>query len=258
MDISSVENLSVKEWIEILGEHPELEEKCDKFDDFSDFDWLELYKKPLFAEKFDEYRANYANTWVQILKTSPECASECDCWKEIAKCSYRGFIKTEYLALFAIRTPEILTFIEKESPELKQEVLENIAKIRNLEALKFLLKNAIPMPHGMLDSIYDNVDFDKIFRLSLNNKEILSKSKLCGCYHCGHIFQPNEIENYMESRTEQTATCTFCEMDAVIPSTDEFPITKENLFLLGAISFGSLCGRLNLTFNTKNTKYNNR
>lgn len=54
MDNSNYENLSVKEWIEILGEHPELEEKCDKFDDFSDFDWLALYKKPLFAEKFDE------------------------------------------------------------------------------------------------------------------------------------------------------------------------------------------------------------
>lgn len=38
MDISNLENLSVKEWIEILGEHPELEEKCDRFDDFSDFD----------------------------------------------------------------------------------------------------------------------------------------------------------------------------------------------------------------------------
>ena len=123
MDISNLGNLSVKEWIEILGEHPELEEKCDRFDDFSDFDWLELYKKPLFAEKFDEYRANYANTWVQILKTSPERASECDCWKEIAKCAYRGFVKMEYLALFAMRDPEILDFVESESTELKQEVL---------------------------------------------------------------------------------------------------------------------------------------
>ena len=258
MDISNLENLSVKEWIDILGEHPELEEKCNKFDDFFDFDWLELWRKPLFSKKFDEYRANYANTWVQILKTSPEHASECDCWKEIAKCSYRRLVKTEYLALFAIRTPEILTFIERESTELKQEVLENIAKIRNSEALKFLLKNAIPIPQGMLDSIYDNVDFDKIFRLSLNNKEILSKSKLCGCYHCGHIFSPNKVEYYMESQTEQTATCPFCEMDAVIPSTDEFPITEEKLSLLGAISFGSLCERLNLTFKTKNTKINNR
>lgn len=258
MDISNLGNLSVKEWIEILGEHPELEEKCDKFDDFSDFDWLALYKKPLFAEKFDEYRANYANTWVQILKTSPERASECDCWKEIAKCAYRGFVKTEYLSLFAIRNPEILAFVESESPELKQEVLGNIDRIKNSEALKFLLKNAIPMPQGVFDSIYDNVDFDKIFRLSLNNKEILSKSKLCGCYHCGRIFSPNKVEYYMESQTEQTAMCPFCEMDAVIPSTDEFPITEEKLSLLGAISFGSLCGRLNLTFETKSTKYNSR
>lgn len=254
MDISSLENLSVKEWIEILGKHPELKEKCNKFDDFSDFDWLELYKKPLFAEKFDEYRANYANTWVQILKTSPERASECDCWKEIAKCSYRGFVKTEYLALFVIRNPEILTFIEKESTELKQEVLENIAKIRNSEALKFLLKNTIPMPQRVLDSIYDDVDFDKIFRLSLNNKEALSKSKLCGCYHCGRIFSPNKVEYYMESQREQTATCPFCEMDAVIPSTDEFSITEEKLSLLRAISFGSLCEKLNLTFKTKKHK----
>lgn len=240
MDNSSYENLSVKEWIDILGEHPELEEKCNKFDDFSDFDWLVLWRKPLFSKKFDEYRANYANTWVQILKTSPERASECDCWEEIAKCSYRGFVKTEYLALFAMRTPEILSFVERESPELKQEVLGNIDRIKNSEAFKFLLKNAIPIPRGTLDSIYDNVDFDKILRLSLNNKDVLSKSELCGCYHCGHIFSPNEVENYMESQTEQTATCPFCEMDAVIPSTDEFPITEEKLFLLGAISFGNL------------------
>lgn len=144
MDISNLGNLSVKEWIEILGEHPELEEKCDKFNDFSDFDWLALWRKPLFSKKFDEYRANYANTWVQILKTSPERASECDCWKEIAKCAYRGFVKTEYLALFAMRTPEILAFVESESPELKQEVLGNIDRIKNSEALKFLLKTQSP------------------------------------------------------------------------------------------------------------------
>ena len=156
-----------------------------------------------------------------------------------------------------MRTPEILTFVESESPELKQEVLENIGKIESSEGLKFLLKNAIPMPQGVLDSIYDDVDFDKIFRLSLNNKEALSKSKLCGCYHCGRIFSPNEVEYYMESPTEQTAACPFCEMDAVIPSTDEFPITEEKLSLLGAISFGSLCERLNLTFKTKSTKYSN-
>lgn len=123
--------MSVKEWIEILGGNPELEEKCDKFDDFSDFDWLELYKKPLFSQKFDENRANYAHTWIQILKTKPELAPECDCWELIAKCSYRGFVKTEYLALFAMRTPEILDFVERESPELKQEVLGNIEKIKN-------------------------------------------------------------------------------------------------------------------------------
>lgn len=96
------------------------------------------------------------------------------------------------------------------------------------------------MPQGILDSIYDNVNFDKIFRLSLNNKEILSNSKLCGCYHCGHIFSPSEVAYYTESPTEQTAMCPFCEMDAVIPSTDEFPITEEKLSLLGAISFGRL------------------
>ena len=242
MDISNLGNLSVKEWIEILGEHPELEEKCDKFDDFSDFDWLALYKKPLFAEKFDEYRANYANTWVQILKTSPERASECDCWKEIAKCAYRGFVKTEYLALFAMRTPEILAFVESESPELKQEVLGNMDRIKNSEALKFLLKNAIPMPQGVFDSIYDNVDFDKIFRLSLNNKEILSKSKLCGCYHCGEIFPyPKEIPEEYFVDNGQTLICPYCGIDSVIPPTTDIPFNKETLFVIGDMAFIGCC-----------------
>lgn len=241
MRYANYKNLSVKEWIDVLGENPELESICDKFDDFSDFDWLELFQKPLFSIKFDENRANYAHTCVQILKNHPEFALKCKDWHLIAKCSYIGVIDMEYLSLFAIRDQNIIDFVGKESFRLMDEIRKNIQRIKNSEVLKYIFKNAIPMPEGILTSIYDKVNFDDILRLSLNNKDIINKCEFCGCYNYGHIFSPNNVKNFIGLNEEQTARCPFCGTDSVIPPTEKFPITKENLFLLGTIAFGSGC-----------------
>lgn len=57
----------------------------------------------------------------------------------------------------------------------------------------------------------------KIHNLSYENKEILKKSKKCGCFHCKKIFETNKIIQWIEDEEGSTAVCPYCCIDSVIP-----------------------------------------
>ncbi len=65
---------------------------------------------------------------------------------------------------------------------------------------------------------------------SHHRKEVVH-SETCGCFYCLSIFQPNEIEEWIDERDGigQTAMCPKCSIDSVIGSNSGFPITKEFL-----------------------------
>ncbi|MBR2377015.1 MAG: cytoplasmic protein [Clostridia bacterium] len=60
------------------------------------------------------------------------------------------------------------------------------------------------------------------------NKEEILKSKKCGCFYCGKIFDKNLIVNWLKDSKEETALCPFCQIDSVLPDS-KVEITKEFL-----------------------------
>ncbi|MEG2935162.1 MAG: cytoplasmic protein [Clostridium sp.] len=68
----------------------------------------------------------------------------------------------------------------------------------------------------------------KAHEYSSNNKSQLEQDEVCGCFYCLSIFNPEEIEEWIDDG-EGTAVCPYCGMDSVIGESSEYPITKAFL-----------------------------
>ncbi len=70
-------------------------------------------------------------------------------------------------------------------------------------------------------------------RHSIKNWGDLSRSTICGCYHCGTIFLSNEIYQWVgldgKSADDATAICPFCGMNSVIAESAAYPLKKDFL-----------------------------
>lgn len=64
---------------------------------------------------------------------------------------------------------------------------------------------------------------------SFNNKNEISNSKVCGCFNCGKIFNPNEIKDWIIDYNENTAQCPYCNIDSIIGDASGFNIDKQFL-----------------------------
>lgn len=71
-------------------------------------------------------------------------------------------------------------------------------------------------------------DYITAHKFSANHKEALLKDKKCGCFYCMKIFDPNEINEWIED-VSGTAICPYCGIDSIIGESSGFPITKEFL-----------------------------
>jgi len=75
-------------------------------------------------------------------------------------------------------------------------------------------------------------DIVEAHRFSMNNMPALSKDKKCGCFYCLEIFDPKEIDEYIEAEpadTDGTAICPYCSIDSILPESAGYPLTKEFL-----------------------------
>jgi hypothetical protein len=71
-------------------------------------------------------------------------------------------------------------------------------------------------------------DLDSIWRFCTRHRDLLARSEKAGCFHCGAIFAPGEIVEWINEPptaksgtvTENgvTALCPRCGIDAVLPS----------------------------------------
>lgn len=68
----------------------------------------------------------------------------------------------------------------------------------------------------------------KAHKFSYDNKELLKRDKICGCFTCLSVFSPHEIKDWIQDK-EGTAVCPYCYDDSVIGESCGFPITKEFL-----------------------------
>ncbi len=73
-----------------------------------------------------------------------------------------------------------------------------------------------------------SADYITTHNFSANHKEALLKDKKCGCFYCLKIFDPNEINEWIED-VSGTAICPYCGIDSIIGESSGFPITKEFL-----------------------------
>jgi len=56
-------------------------------------------------------------------------------------------------------------------------------------------------------------------------------AKRCGCFRCAKFFTPNEII------WDGIADCPYCHIDAVLPETEDYPLTTEMLRELAVKQF---------------------
>lgn len=79
---------------------------------------------------------------------------------------------------------------------------------------------------------------------SAYNRSLAAHARRCGCFHCGSMFDYVEIEKWLEEADgEDTVLCPYCEVDAVIVGTDEFPLSTALLSKLYMEWFEDECER---------------
>lgn len=67
----------------------------------------------------------------------------------------------------------------------------------------------------------------KAHEFSFCNKEMLLKDKVSGCFYCLKIFNPNEINEWVDEG--KTAICPYCGIDSVIGESSKVQITEDFL-----------------------------
>ncbi len=73
---------------------------------------------------------------------------------------------------------------------------------------------------------------------SSQNKELVKKSKMCGCFFCGSVFPAAEVEIWAVGQKDKTAICPYCFVDAVIPDAAGFELDKAFLTKMHQYWFG--------------------
>lgn len=64
-------------------------------------------------------------------------------------------------------------------------------------------------------------------KLSMNNREALSKSDMCGCYFCLRTFKGTDITAWTDSG--RTGLCSHCDVDSLLPGiTDHNKLVAAN------------------------------
>ena len=63
--------------------------------------------------------------------------------------------------------------------------------------------------------------------VSMKNRDRITLSKSCGCYHCMKAFLKEEIKEWTDA--SETALCPYCHVDAIIPDSTGIPLDKESL-----------------------------
>ena len=80
-------------------------------------------------------------------------------------------------------------------------------------------------------------DLEAIHRFSSRHRDLLARSARAGCFHCGALFAPTEIEEWVTERRagagepadRLTALCPHCGIDAVLPSAAPIELGAELL-----------------------------
>lgn len=93
--------------------------------------------------------------------------------------------------------------------------------------------DARPLRPDALTSDARLLEFIQATDGSMEHRELIQRSALCGCKQCRHLFPPDEIREWTDERDGigRTAFCPKCGLDAVIgsasPHRDEMEVLRE-------------------------------
>ena len=73
------------------------------------------------------------------------------------------------------------------------------------------------------------VEMRKWHAHAISNAEEIRASKTCGCFHCGAIYEPAEITEWMWEPDGSSAMCARCQVDSVIGDASGAPLNEEFL-----------------------------
>ncbi|MCL2617481.1 MAG: cytoplasmic protein [Defluviitaleaceae bacterium] len=68
----------------------------------------------------------------------------------------------------------------------------------------------------------DYAEYPEAHARCTRNRHNLANSARCGCFYCLRIFTPREIYDWCDEG--ETALCPFCETDAVVCETPDWPL----------------------------------
>jgi len=105
---------------------------------------------------------------------------------------------------------------------------DNMPSIRLVESFHGILREPASEAEALLLKSYQIRDYVFAHEFSMNNRDSLRKDRRCGCFYCGRIFDPAEIEERVAD-TSGTAVCPYCGIDSVIGAYTGFPITQDFL-----------------------------
>lgn len=60
---------------------------------------------------------------------------------------------------------------------------------------------------------------------SSGHRAEIKASEVCGCFYCGNIFPPSEIDMWVNNGTY--ATCPKCSIDSVLGSASGLPVANK-------------------------------
>lgn len=83
----------------------------------------------------------------------------------------------------------------------------------------------------------NRADQESLHKYSSRNRDLLSRSNRAGCFYCQTLFDPKEIEDWIDGRQVETgelsdgvtALCPRCGIDAVLPSAAPIQLSEELL-----------------------------
>lgn len=84
-------------------------------------------------------------------------------------------------------------------------------------------------------------DVIRAHRHSSRHRDEVLASAVCGCFYCGALFPPADVERWIDvwEGVGQTAVCPRCGIDSVIGSESGYPVTADFLAAMKAHWFQS-------------------
>ena len=73
-------------------------------------------------------------------------------------------------------------------------------------------------------------DYISAHKRASRHRAELEESGICGCLYCLQVYQPAEIQEWIDDET--TALCPHCGIDSVIGAKSGYPITENFLLKL--------------------------